>query len=139
MAAKNLCAKTVTPDQAYEVWQSIDGFWTWYVLKKYQTPENEAKNLYARWLCKVVTPIVPDGEYGDVYVSEIKEYAHKLDYNPLARNIPQAAVPIFPQENETCVMCGDPATWCLLGFHYCDGYLPTGEETAGEEHNVWNS
>ena len=83
MASNNPCSKTVKPEEAYEVWQSVDGSWTWYVLKKYQSPENEAKNQYARWFCMVVTPSVPKGEYGDVYVSEIKEYAHKLDYNPL--------------------------------------------------------
>lgn len=67
---RNKCAKTVSKDQAYEVWQRGD--WTWYVLKKYQTPENEAKNPYARWFCLVVTPYMPDGEMGDVYLSDIK-------------------------------------------------------------------
>ena len=61
MAAKNLCAKTVKPDQAYEVWQveehpDYGGTWTWYVLKKYQSPEREAVNSYARWLCYVTFP-----------------------------------------------------------------------------------
>ena len=82
MAAKNLCAKTVKPEEAYEVWQSFDGSWTWYVLKKYQSPEKEATNQYARWFCKVVTPIVPNGEFGDVYVSAITDNAHQIP-NPL--------------------------------------------------------
>jgi len=75
---KNLCAKTVKRDKAYEVWQSHDGSWTWYVLKKWQTPEKEAENEYARWFCDVVTPMCPDGEMGDVYVKEIKAQATKI-------------------------------------------------------------
>lgn len=73
---KNLCGKTVTRENAYEVWQHGD--WTWYVLKKYQSPEAEAKNEYARWFCDVVTPMVPDGEMGDVYVKEITSIATKI-------------------------------------------------------------
>ena len=47
MAARNPCAKAVKPEQAYEVWRVDDhpeygGQWTWYVLKKYQTPEKLA-------------------------------------------------------------------------------------------------
>lgn len=68
--AKNLCAKTVKRENAYEVWQAGD--WTWYVLKKYQADDNKP---YARWFCDVVTPICPEGEMGDVFVSEIKQYA----------------------------------------------------------------
>lgn len=68
--AKNLCAKTVRRENAYEVWQAGD--WTWYVLKKYQADDNKP---YARWFCDVVTPICPEGEMGDVFVSEIKQYA----------------------------------------------------------------
>ena len=68
--SKNLCAKTVSKENAYEVWQSFDGSWTWYCLKKYQSPDNEAKNPYARWFCLVVTPIVPEGELGDAYCND---------------------------------------------------------------------
>ena len=35
-----------------------------------------------------------------------------------------SAVPIFEQENEVCVMCGEKVVWCLLGFHYCHSCLP---------------
>ena len=80
----NPCAKRVTPEQAYEVWQSLDGSWTWFVLKKYQTPENEAKNLYARWYCLVKSPVVPNGEYGDVYVATVKDGTHQIE-NPFAK------------------------------------------------------
>ena len=75
---KNLCGKTVTRENAYEVWQSPDGSWTWYVLKKYQNPEKEAENPYARWFCEVVTPMCPWGELGDVYVSSVKDNADPL-------------------------------------------------------------
>jgi hypothetical protein len=33
---KNLHGKRVTPENAHEVWQSGDGTWTYFVLKKYQ-------------------------------------------------------------------------------------------------------
>ena len=33
---------------------------------------------YARWFCLVKTPIVPEGELGDVYVSEIKSVATRI-------------------------------------------------------------
>lgn len=73
---KNLCAKTVDRDHAYEVWQAGD--WTWYVLKKWQAPSKEAANPYARWFCDVVTPICPNGEMGDVYVRDIKSHAVRV-------------------------------------------------------------
>lgn len=80
MAAKNACGKMRTKGTAYEVWQSHDGAWTWYVLKKYQAPEKEAANRYARWFCLVVTPMTgSDGDMGDVYVSEIKANGRRID------------------------------------------------------------
>jgi hypothetical protein len=54
---KNECGKTRPVENPYEVWKSIDGSWEWRVLKKYQTPEKEAKNEYARWFCAVYSPI----------------------------------------------------------------------------------
>lgn len=73
--AKNLAAKTVKRDQAYEVWQSRDGSWTWYVLKKWQADDDKP---YARWFTEVVTPMTPNGELGDTYVSEIKANAVRI-------------------------------------------------------------
>lgn len=76
---KNLQGKTVKRENAYEVWQTRDGSWTWYVLKKYQNPEAEAKNQYAIWFCDVTSPMVgEEGEMGDVYVSEIKQHAIRI-------------------------------------------------------------
>jgi hypothetical protein len=80
----NPCAKTVKPEQAYEVWQSFDGSWTYFVLKKYQSPEKEAQNPYARWYCMVQSPITTKGEYADVYVSSVKSGTRPVD-NPLHR------------------------------------------------------
>ncbi len=84
--AKNPCAKRVTPENAYEVWQSYNGTWTYFVLKKYQSPEQEAKNPFARWYCKVVSPVVPNGDYGDVYVFTVKRGTRQID-NPLHRTL----------------------------------------------------
>ena len=71
---KNLCNKTVSIQNAYEVWKNKTG-WTWYVLKKYQA-DDEKK--YARWFCFVESPFMPNGEYGDEYVENIKNYAIKV-------------------------------------------------------------
>ena len=74
----NPCAKTVKKENAYEVWKGygpMEG-WTWYVLKKWQI--DDAK-LYARWFCQVFSPIVPDGEFGDVYVADVKSCARKVE------------------------------------------------------------
>ncbi len=89
--AKNLCAKTVKPDKAYEVWRVEDhpdygGCWTWFVLKKYQSPEKEKANPYARWHCMVTSPYTSSrGDWGDVYVTDITSIAIKLDFNPLVQ------------------------------------------------------
>ena len=64
----------------YEVWQSPDGSWTWAVLKKWQADDNKP---FARWFCNVVSPFTPHGEMGDVYVSEIKSQASKVDAEAL--------------------------------------------------------
>ena len=80
----NPCNKEVKREEAYEVWATPDLSWVWYVLRKYQSPTNEAKNIYARWYCNVTSPMTSKrGETGDVYVTEIKSVAVKLDYNPL--------------------------------------------------------
>ena len=82
--ANNPSAKRVTPETAYEVWQSSDRSWTYFVLKKYQSPEKEAQNPFARWFCMIQSPAAPNGEYGDVYVAIVKEGTRHID-NPLHR------------------------------------------------------
>ena len=76
--SKNMCNKERKVDEPYEVWTGPNGF-EWRVLKKWQNPENEAKNPYARWFCAVKSNFTYDEfEMGDVYVSEIKEYGTKV-------------------------------------------------------------
>ena len=81
---KNLCRKSRPVDDPYEVWQSdpnrfMHG-WTWHVLKKYQNPDNEAKNQYARWFVAAKSPMTfGSWEYGDTYVSDIVSNAVRTD------------------------------------------------------------
>ena len=84
--ANNPSAKRVTPETAYEVWQSSDRSWTYFVLKKYQSPEKEAQNPFARWFCMIQSPVAPRGEYGDVYVATVKQGTRQID-NPLHRTL----------------------------------------------------
>lgn len=75
--SKNLCAKTRPVSDPYEVW--VAGDWTWSCLKKYQGPEAEAANPYARWFCQVVTPMTgPRGDLGDVYVVDVMRHARRV-------------------------------------------------------------
>jgi hypothetical protein len=78
MNTKNLCGKIRQKTNPYEIWRSSDG-WEWRVLRKYQTPEKEASNPYARWMCFVTSPFCPRGEFGDTYVNEIKSQATKVN------------------------------------------------------------
>ena len=81
--AKNECAKTRPVENPYEVW--IAGDWEWRVLKKYQTPEKEASNQYARWFCAVRSPMTYGSfDMGDTYVRDVKQYARKLPAEQLA-------------------------------------------------------
>lgn len=72
---KNTRGKTVSRADAYEVWQTPDGSWTWYVLKAWQGDDDKP---FARWFCDVVTPYCPNGEKGDVYVAEVKANAIRI-------------------------------------------------------------
>lgn len=73
----NPCGKTRPKDQPYEVWLQPNG-WRHHVLKKYQSPEGEAKNPFAVWLCFV------DGgdsfpETGDTYKAEVTKYGRLIE------------------------------------------------------------
>ena len=75
---KNECNKTRKVDNPYEIWKGPANF-EWRVLRKYQTPENEAENKYARWYCAVKSDMTyGEYEYGDTYVADIKAYGVKL-------------------------------------------------------------
>jgi hypothetical protein len=74
--AKNLRGKTVDRDHAYQVWQTMDGSWTWYVLKEYSADENKP---YGRWFTLVTSPFVGErGELGDTYISDVKANARRI-------------------------------------------------------------
>jgi len=76
--AKNPCGKTVDVNKPYEIWRAGD--WEWRVLKKYQRPDKEAENEYARWFCAVKSPFTFGSyEMGDCYVESIKNQAARVD------------------------------------------------------------
>ncbi len=76
----NPCAKQVDALHAYEVWQSFDGSWTYYVLRKYSAKEST----FSRWYCAVSSPATMGKlEYGDVYSGEVKTDTVQLELNPL--------------------------------------------------------
>jgi hypothetical protein len=75
-------AKRVTPEEAYEYFERDDGAQIW-ILKRYQHPEKEAGNLYAR----VYTATKSSGtfgsySYGDAYIHNIVMASERKD-NPL--------------------------------------------------------
>ena len=88
--AKNPCGRMRKPDNPYEIWETPDGSWKWYVLKKWQLDDNKP---YARWFCMVYSPFVPDGEMGDVYVADIKGSATMTFQDPVCLGEEAAPVP----------------------------------------------
>ena len=74
---KNLCGKTRPDDNPYEIWIGKTG-WEWRILKKYQADDDKP---YARAFCKVFSPFCPNGEFGDVYIAEIKTNASLVEFN----------------------------------------------------------
>lgn len=77
----NPCNKERKVDDPYEVWKGVGGLtdWEWRVLKKWQSPDNEAANPYARWFCAVRSPMTyGDWEYGDTYVTDVKPNAVRI-------------------------------------------------------------
>jgi hypothetical protein len=77
----NLCGKMRDKNNPYEVWKNNSG-WEWRVLKKYQTPEKEKGNVYARWFCAVKSPLT-QGTYdmGDTYVRDVVNNAFKVEFD----------------------------------------------------------
>ena len=76
---KNECGKTRDVENPYETWVNDRAGFEWRVLKKYQRPDKEAANPYARWLVAARSPYTYGSwEYGDTYVSEIKSNARKV-------------------------------------------------------------
>jgi hypothetical protein len=83
----NPCGKTVKSWAAYEVWRDDRTGWTWYVLKKYQSPKAEASNPLAIWFCMVNGF---EWEGGDVYKREITRNARRLQGGELAEALAEA-------------------------------------------------
>ena len=80
---KNLRAKTVKVEDAYEVY--VLGDWEWRVLKHYQSTEKEMENPYARLFCAVKSPMTYGSyEYGDVYWKDIPEDAALVSQREVA-------------------------------------------------------
>lgn len=74
---KNECGKTRDVNNPYEVW--IAGDWEWRVLKKWQAPDKEKTNQYARWFCAVKSPFTHGGyDLGDTYVVDVVRHAVKV-------------------------------------------------------------
>jgi hypothetical protein len=80
---KNTMGKTRKVDNPYEIYRSdYLPNWEWRVLKKYQSPEKEKENPYARWFCAVKSPMTyGDWEYGDTYVKDILVEARAYKIN----------------------------------------------------------
>ena len=69
---KNQCGKMRKIYNPYEIWVTPNLNWKWFVLKKYKSPDGEAKDRYARWMCAVTSPIVGNNpDYGDVYRNDV--------------------------------------------------------------------
>lgn len=67
----------------YLVYRNEVAGWEWRILKRYQSPEGEAKNEFSRWFCAVKSPMTSPGyDMGDVYVSEVVSNGVKVE-NPV--------------------------------------------------------
>ena len=95
----NPCGKLTTPEQAYEVWGSPDQQVVYYVLRKYELPEMEERNPFAKWYVAAKSPVL-DGklEYGDMFIERVKSNMQMID-NPLC--------------NYVCILLDDTTTFTL--------------------------
>lgn len=77
--SKNLHGKSRTVDAPYHI--IVAGEWEWRILKRYQSPDGERANPYARWFVAVKSPMTYGGwEYGDTYISEIPTASAGMDF-----------------------------------------------------------
>ena len=66
----NPLARTRSIKEPYAIFFIAD--WEYCVLKTYQTPENEAKTKYARWLVAVKSPMTGGAfDIGDSYMTDL--------------------------------------------------------------------
>lgn len=75
---KNIHGKKRPVEDPY--YSFVDGEWEWRVLKRYQSPEKEKQNPYARWFCAVKSPHTTGWEYGDTYITEIPGASPGMDF-----------------------------------------------------------
>ena len=69
---KNECGKTRPVEDPYEIWENPSSGFVYRVLKKYQRPDKEADNPYARWFVATKSPFTYGSwELGDGYVRDI--------------------------------------------------------------------
>ncbi len=106
---KNLCAELRPRSNPYEIWRTLDGEWTWRVLKKHQIDDDEP---VAQWYCCVSSSRMPNGEEADFYVREIKAVARRCEWCPscaqaLFRMDPNPTVVVRPRSENT-----SPSSWC---------------------------
>jgi hypothetical protein len=88
----NLANKTRDVEKPYEIWVNERAGWEWRVLRKYKTPENEAKDTYAAWFCAVRSPhTYGSWEYGDTYVYDVVTNATLKFRDPVLADDPVAS------------------------------------------------
>ena len=78
--SKNPFGKTADKDKPYAVF--TNGDFLWKVLKTYKKPDNEKKDPCARWFCFVTSSACPNGEYGDTYAIDVKQYGRLMECTP---------------------------------------------------------
>jgi hypothetical protein len=77
--SKNLHGKSRTVENPYHIIVA-DG-WEWRILKRYQSPDAERANPYARWFVAVKSPLTYGSwEYGDTYIREIPTATAGMDF-----------------------------------------------------------
>lgn len=77
--SKNLHGKTRDLENPYHI--IVAGGWEWRILKRYQSPDAERANPYARWFVAVKSPLTYGSwEYGDTYIREIPTATAGMDF-----------------------------------------------------------
>ena len=96
--AKNPFDKSRPQATPYAIYASDRG-WTWHICKTYKTPENEAKDAYARWFVWASSPYTyGDFEGGDTYRRDVVNLGRLVAAEPewLAahgKGIPSGLIP----------------------------------------------
>jgi hypothetical protein len=79
----NKCGRSRPKDKPYEIWLAWDlgdmGTVQYRVLKKYQSPDKEKQNEYARWFLATRSACTYGTfELGDGYCNEVKQFGTKI-------------------------------------------------------------